>query len=741
MSVLGLLLLILLVTDPSCAADQPVVIFEPNWKKIFTGTSISLTCSAETSEQRNQRYYWYKDDYQLIPSGQTMEFKVELKHAGTYRCRCGEGVQSDPVQLEVSENWVILQAPPYIYEGDTLTLQCLGWDSSFSNGATFYKNEFLSFNWNSIYKKQNVQKRDSGTYTCRRTSWKVLSSFEYAGAFISVHDLFSEPVLSQVQPFVTEGDATTLKCDTRLAPPRRSTTLQFNFYRNEQPVQEFGLSDKYTIQSAQLDDTGMYACEVRTASGTVRKKSNTLSIEKRELFSEPVLHLVETSVMEGDRMTLKCDTNLAPPTRNTTLQFAFSLNKKVVQQFSESDKYMVQAAQLEDSGDYECEVKTESNTVRKKSKILSIKIKQLFTPPKITVKPSTPIKEGAEVTIHCETSYGKASQVLFTFYKNSQSIQNVTTTNTFRIGQAGEEHGGGYQCSAQSQDGRVFKKSQILEMQILLTMGQTQLKVSPTEVAIGAEVTLLCESPKGSLPVIYNFYHNGTYLTKITTVQKRAAELKLVVKSLNMGGVYSCDSYTAYSAQKQPSNNISLLVDPSSGSVSDYTTDTYEGRYIWIVTFLPLVIVGILIFVYRHKMASVFQLFQAKPESTFGKVRPRVGQTPTDEVSNKPDTPTNDQKEYYNVIKKEEPSVENISYAQVQIHQRKAAKTEEPKAEDISYACVQVPQRQGSGANANGHEEYSVMYSAIKCSAAQNQQETKTYDPDDTYQNFSSTDK
>ncbi|XP_068107509.1 high affinity immunoglobulin gamma Fc receptor I-like isoform X3 [Hyperolius riggenbachi] len=672
MSVLGLLLLILLVTDPSCAADQPVVIFEPNWKKIFTGTSISLTCSAETSEQRNQRYYWYKDDYQLIPSGQTMEFKVELKHAGTYRCRCGEGVQSDPVQLEVSENWVILQAPPYIYEGDTLTLQCLGWDSSFSNGATFYKNEFLSFNWNSIYKKQNVQKRDSGTYTCRRTSWKVLSSFEYAGAFISVHDLFSEPVLSQVQPFVTEGDATTLKCDTRLAPPRRSTTLQFNFYRNEQPVQEFGLSDKYTIQSAQLDDTGMYACEVRTASGTVRKKSNTLSIEKRELFSEPVLHLVETSVMEGDRMTLKCDTNLAPPTRNTTLQFAFSLNKKVVQQFSESDKYMVQAAQLEDSGDYECEVKTESNTVRKKSKILSIKIK--------------------------------------------------------------------------------------------LTMGQTQLKVSPTEVAIGAEVTLLCESPKGSLPVIYNFYHNGTYLTKITTVQKRAAELKLVVKSLNMGGVYSCDSYTAYSAQKQPSNNISLLVDPSSGSVSDYTTDTYEGRYIWIVTFLPLVIVGILIFVYRHKMASVFQLFQAKPESTFGKVRPRVGQTPTDEVSNKPDTPTNDQKEYYNVIKKEEPSVENISYAQVQIHQRKAAKTEEPKAEDISYACVQVPQRQvteteepavedisyahiqinqkqGSGANANGHEEYSVMYSAIKCSAAQNQQETKTYDPDDTYQNFSSTDK
>ncbi|XP_031748261.1 Fc receptor-like A [Xenopus tropicalis] len=75
-----------------------------------------------------------------------------------------------------------------------------------------------------------------------------------------------------------------------------------------------------------------------------------------ELFSPPQIIVRPAVVVEGDHMTITCDTE--PRRGSTWLQFAFYRNGTNVQGFSSFNQYGVPSAQLEDSGNYTCEVQT-----------------------------------------------------------------------------------------------------------------------------------------------------------------------------------------------------------------------------------------------------------------------------------------------------------------------------------------------------------------------------------------------
>ncbi|XP_077319492.1 uncharacterized protein LOC143942058 isoform X1 [Lithobates pipiens] len=72
----------------------------------------------------------------------------------------------------------------------------------------------------------------------------------------------------------------TMKCNTSLNPLRQRTELQFAFYRDGRNVQEFSLSDQYAVQFSQLEDSGNYSCEVRSASN-ISKKSEDVFVQIR----------------------------------------------------------------------------------------------------------------------------------------------------------------------------------------------------------------------------------------------------------------------------------------------------------------------------------------------------------------------------------------------------------------------------------------------------------------------------
>ncbi|KAE8588669.1 hypothetical protein XENTR_v10022681 [Xenopus tropicalis] len=159
----------------------------------------------------------------------------------------------------------------------------------------------------------------------------------------------------------------TITCDTELSPHRETTELQFAFYRNGHNVQGFSLSNQYGVPSAQLEDSGNYTCEVQTPTGSVRKGSAMAHIHIQELFPYPQIKVRPDQVTEGDHMTITCDTELRPHRETTELQFAFYRNGHNVQGFTLSNQYGVPSAQLEDSGNYTCEVQTPTGSVRKRS--------------------------------------------------------------------------------------------------------------------------------------------------------------------------------------------------------------------------------------------------------------------------------------------------------------------------------------------------------------------------------------
>ncbi|OCT69385.1 hypothetical protein XELAEV_18040700mg [Xenopus laevis] len=166
----------------------------------------------------------------------------------------------------------------------------------------------------------------------------------------------------------------TITCDTKLSPHRETTELQFVFYRNGHNVQGFSLSNQYGVPSAQLEDSGNYSCAAQTPTSSVRKRSSMTHIWIQELISYSQIKVSPDQVTEGDHMTITCDTKLSPHRETTELQFVFYRNGHNVQGFSLSNQYGVPSAQLEDSGNYTCEVQTPTGSVRKRSREAHIEI-------------------------------------------------------------------------------------------------------------------------------------------------------------------------------------------------------------------------------------------------------------------------------------------------------------------------------------------------------------------------------
>ncbi|KAM5129468.1 Fc receptor-like B [Mantella aurantiaca] len=161
-------------------------------------------------------------------------------------------------------------------------------------------------------------------------------------------------------------------CDSR--PLESGTELQFAFYRDGWPVREFGVSDTYRVQSDHLEDSGNYTCEVRGTPDTVRMISDWFYIQIHELFSPPEIRVTPHRVIDGRDMTVRCDTKLDALRAGTELQFAFYRDGWTVREFNGSYTYRVQSTQLEDSGNYTCEVRTANDTLRMMSNGLHIQI-------------------------------------------------------------------------------------------------------------------------------------------------------------------------------------------------------------------------------------------------------------------------------------------------------------------------------------------------------------------------------
>ncbi|XP_044127364.1 Fc receptor-like protein 5 [Bufo gargarizans] len=254
------------LTDRGAAASF-VVTFYPNWRKIFTGESITMYCNGEL----HGTYSWYKDGRLLGKIDQNfLRIQSAQRHdSGRYQCGT-RYVPSPAVSLDVSDGPVTLQAPLFVQDGDYTNLRCHS-RPEYSEWTKFYKDYKLL--QDSGDETISLRQGDvTGRYRCeRRLSRKPVSYTDSVS--VPIRELFSRPEIRLTPSNITEGDDMNLTCDTRLSPYRQRTELQFAFYRDGLEVQGFTTSDRYEVLSAQLEDSGNYSCTGRTLDGRVWKPS------------------------------------------------------------------------------------------------------------------------------------------------------------------------------------------------------------------------------------------------------------------------------------------------------------------------------------------------------------------------------------------------------------------------------------------------------------------------------------
>ncbi|XP_075047874.1 Fc receptor-like protein 3 isoform X2 [Mixophyes fleayi] len=703
---------------------RPVVTFTPNWRKIFSWKSMTMACDVGSTTYTAYRYYWYKNKNQMQyeKKRDIQVKKTSSENSGDYQCSTQTRDLSYPIRLEVSDASVILEAPPYVFEGDPLTLRCHNRYNDEDKKIFIQTDNKSMQSENNILDIPNVDTTMTGIYQCvKKADSRYLDQTIKDETFIFVQDIFATPEIIYNQYPVTEGDYLSMTCKTRRNPVRATTELEFAFYRDGRNVQEFSSSQTYRVPSAQLEDSENFTCEVRTSSDKVRKRSNVLSIQIKELFSSPEIKIYNSPIKEGDDMTLTCDTNPPQLSHTPNLESAFYRDGRNVQDFSVSDTYRVPSAQLEDSGNYTCDVRTPTGSVRKMSNVLYI--------------------------------------------------------------------------------------------QIEVGVNQPQLTLIPEEAAVGDEIVLLCESTRGSLPIHYRFYHDGTFLGNITVQEKKPAELRLTIKSPTMAGPYYCDSSNDFFPQKQQSETNNLLVifpvadvnitvDKDGGDVvfgnpltftcsvqhgtspsfvwlhneevinkesklyqiedngavlyidsfTNHHRGTYQcnvsntlssnrtffvlsdiqninvlekslvgGNILWSVLGILLLIIlvtSILLIMFRHKWAPLI--------ASRNKREPTTDVTLDSGVARVEDRPVTDDTQKSNVTDNDQGDYSNIP------------PRESPAGEDLLYSYIDINRIQASPVTAKSNDEFSVLYSVVKHSGdtSEMQRIEEMDDSANIYQNF-----
>nr|DBA14043.1 TPA: hypothetical protein GDO54_005061 [Pyxicephalus adspersus] len=400
-----------------------------------------MSCDVEPAASY---YEWYHNT-SLISSSKVYAITfAETRHSGDYWCSTNTGGRSEKIKLSVSNGPVILQAPLHVYEGDDVSLRCHSPQGRSARQTTFYRNNQTiqtsatdpDVAEGQIYRIRSARVGNSGLYQCQ-TYLRKSAAFR-----LDVSDkLFSKPDITAIpySNITAAGTTITLVCNTNLSPLRMKTELQFAFYRDGQEVKNFSLSNEFEVRSAQVEDSGNYSCKVRTSIKSVSKMSEYFFIQVQEPNITAIPYSNTTT--DGNNMTLVCNTNLSPLRMKTELQFAFYRNGQKVRNFSPSNKYEVQSAQLEDSGNYYfCEVRNANNSVKKRSEKLYIQVQGECAIVRILgslreIKPKT----------YTDIMY-RRQELQFAFYRDGRVIQNFNLSNQYELWSSQLENSGNYYC-------------------------------------------------------------------------------------------------------------------------------------------------------------------------------------------------------------------------------------------------------------------------------------------------------
>ncbi|XP_023595781.1 low affinity immunoglobulin gamma Fc region receptor II-b isoform X1 [Trichechus manatus latirostris] len=163
--------LLFLVPVAGTSADLPkaVVNLEPPWINVLQGDNVTLKCHGANTSEDSSTQWFHRGD--LIPTHvqPSYSFSATAHSSGEYRCQTGQTNLSDPVQLSVFSDWLLLQTPRLVFQdGETIVLRCHSWKNWILYKVTFYQNGKSKkfFGKNSNFTIPQANHNHSGDYHC-----------------------------------------------------------------------------------------------------------------------------------------------------------------------------------------------------------------------------------------------------------------------------------------------------------------------------------------------------------------------------------------------------------------------------------------------------------------------------------------------------------------------------------------------------------------------------------------------
>ncbi|XP_068918951.1 Fc receptor-like protein 4 isoform X2 [Petaurus breviceps papuanus] len=375
----ALLLIFGLASRQASTADKAMVKLNPPWTTIFKGEEVTLTCHGSSSSKAGTTW-WYKNQ-QLQKMWSTNS--IETKQGGEYRCETQDSALSDPVNLVVSSDRLILQTPYSVFEGDTLVLRCQEKHNGKVKDMTFYKDgkklPYSPKNSDIFISIPRVALSYSGNYHCTGDITYVPWGKSSTKVQLQVQELFSRPELKTTTSQPTEGTPMTLSCETQLPPQRSDTKLHFSFFRNGRDIASgWKESQIFQIPAIWREDTGSYWCEAKAMSQNIQKQSNHVKISVKRI---PVSGIImETQppggqVTEGEKLVFIC--SIAQGTGNITFSWhregmKASLGEKI--QRSLEEKFVLSALNESNAGTYYCTANNGIHTISSLRVNVTVKI-------------------------------------------------------------------------------------------------------------------------------------------------------------------------------------------------------------------------------------------------------------------------------------------------------------------------------------------------------------------------------
>ncbi|XP_016021745.2 Fc receptor-like protein 5 isoform X4 [Rousettus aegyptiacus] len=541
------------------AAPDSVISLQPPWPITFQGQEVTLTCHGSSFESPGQTT-WFHLHQDNETSRRTPGSTWVVRESGQYRCQAGRSRPSSPVHLTFSRASLILQAPPAVFEGDTVLLRCQGKVDSELHNKTLYRNG-RALAWlggRSGFLIHAAALRDNGAYHCTAEREAAASATSNT-VEIQVQELFPRPVLTASPARPVEGDPVTLTCETQLPPQRQDVQLRFRFYRDNQPL-GFGRSwsPELRIPTVRREDSESYWCQAETMIQSITKRSLKSYIPVQRVtasvhvYTRPAPDLV----FEGQELVLTCSvTGIPEPVRISW----FRSSRPVRTQASGRAELRIAKVEGGSAGEYYCVARTGHRSFSSQPVAISVKVP--VSRPVLTLSPAGPwALEGDTMTFHCEARRGSAP-ILYQFFHEGALVRKLRAASSggssFSVSLTAE-HSGSYHCTADNGLGAQPSEAESLSINVPVSRPVLTLSPPGPRALKGDVMTLHCEARRGSSYILYRFYCEDVVLGSRQAPSGAGASFRLALREEHSAN-YSCTADNGF-GPPQRSEAVSLWV-------------------------------------------------------------------------------------------------------------------------------------------------------------------------------------